>query len=97
MEYGFRATNSYLSKRKDILRLRIDSSQARINGQELPLGTAVSIIDDRVYVPLVSVATALGAKLQWDEDNRTVKLLPGTVNSCNTQDKTSPRREEGTL
>ncbi|WP_207635290.1 Ig-like domain-containing protein [Syntrophomonas wolfei] len=86
-----------VSKGKDILRLRIDSSQARINGQELPLGTAVSIIDDRVYVPLVSVATALGAKLQWDEDNRTVKLLPGTVNSCNSQDKTSPRREEGTL
>mgnify|MGYP000907088277 CR=1 FL=1 len=85
-----------VSKGKDILRLRIDSSQARINGQELPLGTAVSIIDDRVYVPLVSVATALGAKLQWDEENRTVKLLPGTVNSCDSQDKTS-RREEETL
>ncbi|MDD2511241.1 MAG: stalk domain-containing protein [Syntrophomonas sp.] len=66
-----------LTKNRDTIRLRVDSGQAKMNGQELSLDAPVCNIDGRVYVPLVSVAEAMGAKLEWDEEIRTVKLLPG--------------------
>ncbi|GEM_PF-1181924 len=66
-----------LTKNRDTIRLRVDSDQAKMNGQELSLDAPVCNIDGRVYVPLVSVAEAMGAKLEWDEEIRTVKLLPG--------------------
>ncbi|MGI5880565.1 MAG: stalk domain-containing protein [Syntrophomonadaceae bacterium] len=65
------------TKNRDTIRMRVDSNQARMNGQELPLDAPVCNIDGRVYVPLVSIAEAMGAKLEWDEEIRTVKLLPG--------------------
>jgi hypothetical protein len=65
------------TKNRDTIRMRVDSTQAKMNGQELSLETAVCNVDGRVYVPLVSVAEAMGAKLEWDEEIRTVKLLPG--------------------
>lgn len=65
------------TKNRDTIRMRVDSNQAKMNGQELSLDAPVCNIDSRVYVPLVSVAEAMGAKLEWDEEIRTVKLLPG--------------------
>jgi uncharacterized protein YjdB len=66
-----------LTKNRDTIRMRVDSTEAKMNGQDLTLEAAVGNIDGRVYVPLVSVAEAMGAKLEWDEEIRTVKLLPG--------------------
>jgi hypothetical protein len=65
------------TKNRDTIRMRVDSDQAKMNGQELPLDAPVYNIDGRVYVPLVSIAEAMGAKMEWDEEIRTVKLLPG--------------------
>lgn len=75
------------------IRLRIDSALARMNGQDLYLGTAVCSIDDRVYVPLVPVAEALGAKLEWNEETRTLKLLPGTGSASVARTSSSPEQE----
>jgi hypothetical protein len=79
------------TKNRDTIRVRVDSAQAKMNGQELSLDAPVCNIDGRVYVPLVSVAEAMGAKLEWDEEIRTVKLLPGmgTV----TKARFSPTRD----
>ena len=79
------------TKNRDTIRMRVDSDQAKMNGQALSLDAAVCNIDDRVYVPLVSIAEAMGAKLEWDEEIRTVKLLPGmgTV----TKARFSPTRD----
>ncbi len=79
------------TKNRDTIRMRVDSNQAKMNGQELSLDAPVCNIDGRVYVPLVSVAEAMGAKLERDEEIRTVKLLPdmGTVAQarfCPTRD-----------
>jgi len=41
------------TKNRDTIRMRVDSNQARMNGQELPLDAPVCNIDGRVYVPLV--------------------------------------------
>lgn len=79
-----------LTRNRDTIRLRADSSQAKINGQELFLDAAVRNIEDRIYVPFVSVAEAMGAKLEWDGEIRTVKLLPGMGNVVPAQ---SPVRE----
>jgi len=80
-----------LTKNRDTIRMRVDSDQAKMNGQELSLDAPVCNIDGRVYVPFVCVAEAMGAKLEWDEEIRTVKLLPGmgTV----TKARFSPTRD----
>lgn len=80
-----------LTKNRDTIRMRVDSNEAKINGQDLSLEAAVYNVDGRVYVPFVSIAEAMGAKLEWDEEIRTVKLLPGMGNVAN--DRTSPTRE----
>ncbi len=87
-----------LTKDQDTMRIRVDSAQAKLNGQDLPLEAAVCSVDDRVYVPLVSVAEAMGAKLEWDQEIKTVKLLPGMGSVTRTRN--APVREgtsSGTL
>ncbi len=82
-----------VTRGRDTMRLRIDSAQATMNGQDLSLGAAVCNINDRVYVPLVPVAEALGAKLEWNEEARTVKLQPGIGRASLSEASTSPRKE----
>lgn len=79
------------TKGRDTIRMRIDSTQAKMNGQNLSLDAAVCNVDDRVYVPFVSVAEAMGAKLEWDKEIRTVKLLPGRGSVTNA--RTSPTKQ----
>lgn len=79
------------TKNRDTIRLRVDSAQAKMNGQELSLDTPVCNVDGRVYVPFAAVAEAMGAKLEWDEEIRTVKLLPGMGTVANAS--FSPTRE----
>ena len=80
-----------LIKNRDTIRMRVDSNEAKINGQDLSLEAAVYNVDGRVYVPFVSIAEAMGAKLEWDEEIRTVKLLPGMGNVANA--RTCPTRD----
>jgi hypothetical protein len=79
------------TKGRDTIRMRVDSNQAKVNGQDLFLEAAVFNVDGRVYVPFISVAEAMGAKLEWDEEIRTIKLLPGKGSTTNT--RTTPTAE----
>ena len=80
-----------LTRNRDTIRMRVDSNQARMNGQELVLDAPVRNIDDRIYVPFAAVAEAMGAKLEWDGEIKTVKLLPGMGSV--TQGRSSPTRD----
>ncbi len=66
-----------VTKGRDVMRIRVDSDQAKISGRSLSLGAPACIVSDRVYVPLRFVAEALGAKVNWDDVTRTVTLVPG--------------------
>ncbi len=79
-----------LTKNRDTIRIRVDSNQAKMNGQDLLLEAAIGNIEGRIYVPFVSVAEAMGAKLEWDGEIRTFKLLPGMGTVAQSQ---SPTRE----
>ncbi|MEN6390024.1 MAG: stalk domain-containing protein [Syntrophomonas sp.] len=82
-----------VTRGNDTIRMRTDSAQARMNGQDLYLEVAVCNIEDRVYVPLVPVAEALGAKLEWNEETRTLKLLPGAGSASVSKTQNTPRQE----
>lgn len=82
-----------VNKGNDSLRMRIDSDQAKMNGQAFFMEGAVCNVDDRVYVPLVSVAEALGAKLEWNDETGTVKLLPGMGSTSGTKPANFPIKE----
>lgn len=67
-----------VTKGRDVMRIRVDSDQAKISGQSLSFGVPACIVSDRVYVPLRSVAEALGEKVDWNDATRTVTLVPGS-------------------
>jgi hypothetical protein len=45
-----------------------------VNGQEVKNEPAAIIMDNRTMVPLRTVSEALGAKVEWDDKNRTVRV-----------------------
>jgi len=55
----------------DIL-LRIDSSTAWVNGEKVSLGTPARIKNNRTYIPVRFVAENMGAKVGWNEAEKTV-------------------------
>lgn len=67
-----------VTRGRDVMRVRVDSDQARISGRSLSLEVPACIVSDRVYVPLKLVAEALGAEVDWNNVTRTVKLTPGS-------------------
>ncbi|MDD4802486.1 MAG: stalk domain-containing protein [Syntrophomonas sp.] len=79
-----------VTRSKETIRMRVDSDQATINGEDLSLEAAVCNINGRVYVPLLSMAEALGAKVELNEESRTAQLLPGMGTSSSTRDSTVP-------
>lgn len=51
-----------------------DSIKLMVNGNQVMSDPAPLIIDGRVMVPLRTVSEALGAKVEWDDKNRTVRV-----------------------
>ena len=45
-----------------------------VDGREIACDVAPQIVDGRVMVPVRFVAEALGCKVEWDADSRTVKI-----------------------
>lgn len=45
-----------------------------VNGDEVTCQPAPVFVDNRVMVPLRTVSEALGAKVEWDDKNRTVRV-----------------------
>lgn len=49
------------------------------DGRSMPLDVAAQIIEGRTFVPVRFVAEAFGAKVQWDEASRTVRITTGAA------------------
>jgi beta-N-acetylglucosaminidase/uncharacterized protein YraI len=62
------------SKGAVTIRLSLDSNLAVKNGQTIPLEVKPEIVDGRMMVPARFVSEALGAKVEWDNQSRTVKI-----------------------
>ena len=62
-----------VSGKTEIL-IYIDSDKAFINGKEVTLDSPAFIRDDRTYTPVRFVAEALGAKVEWNEDEQKVTI-----------------------
>lgn len=59
-------------RNQKIVKLTIDSPKAYIDGAEVTLDSAPVIVDSRTYVPVRFVSEALGEKVDWDGDTKTV-------------------------
>jgi len=67
-----------LSDEKESLSVIIDSMEMSKeiketqNTEIIPIDVAATIVNDRTYLPLRAVGEALGCKVSWDAENRTV-------------------------
>ena len=60
-------------------RLRVGRREALLNGQRVPLDAPPRIVNEAVYVPLRFASEAMGAKVIWDNTNRTVVITSDGV------------------
>lgn len=70
--------------------MQIDNRQFSINGSEEYMDAAPLIIEGRTYAPARYVAEAFGFDVDWDSENKTVKI--GMINqgaSVTTEEKTT--------
>ncbi|WP_379135509.1 copper amine oxidase N-terminal domain-containing protein [Paenibacillus sp. sgz500958] len=58
-----------------IIKLKVGSKQASINGTAKQLTSSPQVIDKVTYVPLRFVSTATGSDIKWDPKNNTVTIL----------------------
>lgn len=58
----------------------IDNNTANVNGAEKELEVPPMLIEDRTMVPVRFVADALGAQVNWGQDNELVEILPSPEN-----------------
>ncbi|MDN5347044.1 MAG: hypothetical protein PWP65_608 [Clostridia bacterium] len=56
--------------------LKIGSTRARVNGQEITLPEAPRLVGDTTVVPLRLVSEQLGARVDWDEATKTITISP---------------------
>lgn len=61
-------------KDSSFVTLQISSEKAFVNSEEKQLDVKALIKDDRTFVPLRFVSEALGAAVEWDNDNYTVVI-----------------------
>lgn len=76
-EVGWDAAAREVTVNRDdvIVKLKIDSKKAYINGMETMLDVPARIIRDRTMIPVRFVSEAAGCEVSWDEKNRTVSIL----------------------
>jgi outer membrane protein assembly factor BamB len=56
------------------INLKIDHTLAMVNGKELEMQVAPTIVDGSTLVPLRFVSEALGAQVLWDVDTSSIKI-----------------------
>ncbi|HCC06628.1 MAG TPA: hypothetical protein DEP72_00485 [Clostridiales bacterium] len=54
--------------------LQVDSNISKLNKKEVILDAPASIINDRVMVPLRFIAESCDKDVEWDQDNKTVRI-----------------------
>lgn len=79
---------------KNGLKMALTANQKDIvvSGQSVEIDVPVKILNDRVMVPLRIVADALGADVEWDAENKTVKI--NTVAETTTEATTETTTED---
>lgn len=55
--------------------LTVDSTLAKVNGEEVTLDLPAVVRDGRVFVPLRFIAESLGGEVFWDEETKTVTII----------------------
>jgi hypothetical protein len=55
--------------------LEIDHTYASVNGKEIEMQVAPTIVDGSTLVPLQFVSEALGAQVLWDGDTHSIKIM----------------------
>ncbi|MZQ80695.1 hypothetical protein GQF01_00810 [Paenibacillus sp. 5J-6] len=69
------ATRTITGHKPDIdIELQIDNPIAKVNGKLIMLSAAPKIRDGNTFVPLRFISEAVGAKVEWDEVQRTVVI-----------------------
>ncbi|KNY24861.1 DUF5050 domain-containing protein [Pseudobacteroides cellulosolvens] len=64
-------------KGKKTIKLKVGSRAASVNGNDFPLDIPVKVIGGRTMVPLRFVAEVLGAQVEWDDEDRIIKIESG--------------------
>ena len=59
-----------------MIHLQLDSKQALVDGKPVTLEVAATSVNGRVMVPIRFVSEALGCKVTWDGESKTVNILP---------------------
>lgn len=63
-----------VTKADKVITLKIDDDKVKVNDEVITLDTVASIKDGRTFVPLRFVSEALGTKVEWDGETRTVVI-----------------------
>jgi hypothetical protein len=60
------------SRTQTTIKLTVGSDQASVNGKPVTLETPAELTDNSTFVPVRFIAESLGAKVEWDNDTRSV-------------------------
>ena len=72
-------TRTAIFKSKDVtVDMKVGTNYFTRNGTKVDMDTYSVINKNRTIVPLNAVATALGSKVEWDENTRVVSVVSGT-------------------
>lgn len=74
VEWDEASETVYITKRSDVLSLKIGNEFIVKNGVEIPLDVPAQIINDRTLIPLRAVSEALSANVSWDETANTATI-----------------------
>jgi hypothetical protein len=70
-------TKKSMEKPKQVIELKLDSLSAKVNGKEHTLDAAPTLINGRTMVPLRFIGEALGAKVEWNGEDKSISMRFG--------------------
>lgn len=62
-----------------VLKITEDSTTAYLNGDAMELDVPAMVLSDRFVVPVRFVSETMGAKVDWDEFSKVVRVTPGAA------------------
>ena len=54
-----------------IISMTVGADVMTVNGTTIPTATSVEVVNNRMFIPMRDLATAMNAKLDWDAMTRT--------------------------
>ncbi|MDD4569936.1 MAG: copper amine oxidase N-terminal domain-containing protein, partial [Tepidanaerobacteraceae bacterium] len=68
-------TRTVILKRDDtVIRLKIGENKAEVNDKTIVFNTSAILENNRTMVPVRFISEALGAKVGWNQETKTVKI-----------------------